>query len=104
MLTERDKGASSTYVGVSPDLLDGFFVEVAGIAGEAAADVVGVLQSSIDGIREGKLATLPQLELASLLAGSMDRVQPDVVVGGLVTVDVLLELDDVAVGNGLSLG
>lgn len=33
----------STYVGVSSDLLDGLIIEVAGVAGKASANLVGVL-------------------------------------------------------------
>lgn len=96
--------ALGTYVRMSPDLFDGLIIEVAGIAGEVSANLVGVLQALKERIGEGKLATLPQLKLPSLLTSAMDRIQPDVVIGSLLIVHMLLELDDVAVGDGLSVG
>lgn len=89
---------------MSPDLFDGFLIEVAGVAGELATNLVGVLQALKELIGEGELATLPQLELPSLLAGTVDRVQPDMVFGSILIVYMLLELDDVAVGDDLSVG
>lgn len=93
-----------TYVRMSPDLFNGLIIEVAGIAGEVSANLVGVLQALKERIGKGRLATLPQLKFPSLLVSAVDRAQPDVVVGSLLVVHVLLELDDVAVGDGLSVG
>lgn len=89
---------------MSPDLFDGLIVEVAGVAGELTTNLVGVLQTFKELVAEGELATLPQLKLPSLLVGAVNGVQPDMVVGRLLVVHMLLELDNVAVGDGLSVG
>lgn len=101
---DQAKGLLKTYIRVSPDLLDGLIVEVTGVTGEETTNLVGVLQAAKDLIGEGELATLPQLKLPSLLAGAVNRVQPDMVVGGTLLVHVLLELDDVFIGDHLSVG
>lgn len=74
---------SWTYVRMSSDLLDGGIVKVTGVAREGTADLVGVLETLEDGIDKRELAALPQLKLASLLAGGVNRVQPGVVFGGV---------------------
>jgi hypothetical protein len=66
-----------------PDLLDGGIIKVAGVAHESAADLVRVLETLEDSVDERGLATLPQLKLAGLLAGGVNRAQPVVVVGGV---------------------
>jgi hypothetical protein len=89
-----------TYIWMPPDLLDDVLVKVSGIAQEVLSNVVGVLQSSENIIQERKLAALPQLchlELSCIV----DILHPAVVVLGAAGGNVLLELDDVLVGNDL---
>lgn len=74
---------SWTYVRMSSDLLDSGIVKVTGVTSEGTADLVGVLKTLEDGVDERELATLPQLKLAGLLAGGVNRVQPVVVVGSV---------------------
>lgn len=93
-----------TYIRVPADLLDGGIVEVTGVAEEASTNRVGVLQTIKDLSSEGRLATLPQLELTCLLVGRVDAVKPDVVLRGMLIIYMLLELDDVTVGESLCVG
>lgn len=99
-----DQAGLKTYVGVVPDGLNSVIVEVSGITGECTADAVLVLQTLKDRVNKRELATLPQLELAGFLAGSVDGVEPDMVVGGMLVCHMVLEFDDVPVGDGLSVG
>lgn len=92
------------YIRVPADLLDGGLIKVTGVAQEASTDRVGVLQTIKDLAGEGRLATLPQLKLTGLLVGRVDVVEPDMVLRSVLVGDVLLELDDVAVGDGLCVG
>lgn len=87
-----------------PDGLNRVIVEVSGITGEGTTDAVFMLQALEDRVNKRELATLPQLELASLLVGGVDGVKPDMMVGGVLVCHMVLELDDVTVGNGLSIG
>lgn len=83
------------------DLLDGGLMEVTGVALEATGNVVGVLHASkslLDGGSEASLAELKTL----LLAIIVDVFDPVVVVVGLGLVDAVFELDDVRVGNDVS--
>lgn len=93
-----------TYIRVPADLLDGRIIEVTGVTEEASSDGIGVLQTIKDLGGEGRLATLPQLKLTGLLVGGVDAVEPDMVLRGMLIIDMLLELDDVTVGNGLCVG
>lgn len=93
-----------TYIRVPANLLDGGIVEVTCVTQEARSDGVGVLQTIIDLGGEGRLATLPQLELTGLLVGRVDAVEPDMVLRGMLVIDMLLEFDNVTVGNGLRVG
>ena len=92
-----------TYIGVPPDLLDDLLVKVARIAQEVLANLVGVLQAAEDIANQGHLAAL--LKVGALrLPGGVDLLDPGVVRrdGGLA--DMLLELDDVRVGDHLGVG
>lgn len=91
----------STYVGVIPDLLNDGLVKVAGVALEALADVEGVLQTSKGLVCEGSGA-LSQLK-ALLLAMAVDVLDPGVMIRRSCLINVVLELDDVRVRNGLGL-
>lgn len=90
-----------TYIRVVAELLDNRLVEVAGVTLEGVADAESVLHA-----REElsnvvcELATLAQLE-AFLLAAIVDVLDPGVVVGDSGIIDVILELDDVRVRNGI---
>lgn len=79
-----------------PDRLDDVLVKVAGIAHEAASDVVCVLHAIEDGIDDGELGALTQLHLATLHIG-VQVLDPVVVLDGQSLVDVVLEDDDVRV-------
>lgn len=98
-LSQGREAEGWTYVGMSSDLLDCGVIKVAGVAHEVTADLVGVLKALKDSVDERELAALPQLKLTRLLAGGVNRAQPGVVVGGVRVSHMLLELDDVAVGN-----
>lgn len=91
----------STYVGVIPDLLNDGLVKVAGVALEALANVEGVLQTSKGLVCEGSGA-LSQLK-ALLLAMAVDVLDPGVMIRRSGLINVVLELDDVRVRNGLGL-
>lgn len=91
----------STYVGVIPDLLNDGLVKVAGVALEALANVEGVLQTSKGLVCEGSGA-LSQLK-ALLLAMAVDVLDPGVMIRRSSLINVVLELDDVRVRNGLGL-
>lgn len=82
------------------DLLDGGLVEVARVALEAGGNVVGVLHASESLLNRGAEATLTELK-ALLFAIFVDVLNPFVMVGGLGLVDVVLELDDVRVGDDI---
>lgn len=86
------------------DFFNGAIVEVTSVTHEASANRVSVLQTIEDLLAERELAALSQLLLAGLLVGRVDRVEPDMVVSGVLICHMLLELDDVAVGNDLSVG
>lgn len=83
-------------------LLDDRFVEVTGIALEAIADAEGMLHTGeeLSDIRE--LAALAKLK-PLLLALIVNVLNPAVVMGHSVVIDMILELDDVGVGDGISL-
>lgn len=92
-----------TYIRMPPDLLNGLLIEVTGIAKEAAADVVGVLEAS-EGIVH-RVEETPLAELKSLiLTLAVDFLDPHLVVCSRLVVDMLLELDDVGVGDCLGVG
>jgi hypothetical protein len=87
---------------VSPDSLDGLLVEVAGVASEAANDVICVLEAFKDLGGERELGALAQLHPV-VLALCVDALHPAVVVFGIAALDVLLEHDHVRVGHLLGL-
>lgn len=87
-----------TYIRVSTDLLDDILIEVAGVAQEAAGDVVGVLQTLEDLVDDGELRALAQLGPLVLVRG-VDLLDPRVVSARILVLDVALELDDVGVRN-----
>lgn len=92
-----------TYVRVVSDLLDGGGLEMTSITTEAITNVVGVLHSTKELISRGEKASLAELK-ALLLAILMDVLNPVVVRVSAGGVDVVLELDDVRVGDGISVG
>lgn len=90
-----------TYIGMVSELLDGRLMEVARVALEASGNVVGVLHASKGLLDGGSEASLAEFE-ALLFAIIVDVLNPVVVVVGLGLVDAVLELDDVRVGNDVS--
>jgi hypothetical protein len=86
-----------TYIRVPPDLLDDLVIKVARVADEVGADLVGVLQAAEDVVNQ---ATLPEVG-ALRLTVRMNLLNPSMVGLNLVVVDMLLELDDVRVGDNL---
>ena len=83
------------------ELLDHGLVEVAGVALEGLTNVKGVLHAREGLVCEGK-RSLSELQALSL-ALVVDVLNPHVVVASSLLVDMVLELDDVRVGNGLSI-
>jgi hypothetical protein len=86
---------------VVSDLLDHGLVKVAGIALEGITDVKGVLQAR-EGLvceRNGALSQLEALSLALLVC----VLNPHVMVAGSGMVNMVLELDDVRVWDGLGI-
>ena len=90
--------AGGAYIRVPPDLLDDLFIEVARVAEEVLAELESVLQAVEDIVHERNLAALPQLRKL-IDTRAVDLLDPGVVIlsGGVGY--VLLELDDVRVGN-----
>jgi hypothetical protein len=86
---------------VVSDLLDHGLVKVAGIALEGITDVKGVLQAR-EGLvceRNGALSQLEALSLALLVC----VLNPHVMVAGSGMINMVLELDDVRVWDGLGI-
>jgi hypothetical protein len=88
-------------VRVVSDLLDHGLVKVAGVALEGLTNVKGVLQAREGLVCEGN-GSLSQLQTLRL-ALSVGVLNPHVVVGGSMLIDVVLELDDVRVWDGLGI-
>lgn len=86
---------------VVSDLLDHGLVKVAGVALEGLTNVKGVLQAREGLVCEGN-GSLSQLH-ALILALGVGVLNPNVVVGSSTLVDVVLELDDVRVWDGLGI-
>jgi hypothetical protein len=86
------------YIRVSADLLDDILIEVAGVAHQASADVVCVLEAAEDVIDHGSLRALAELGLCDLSL-LVKALYPAVVLSSQVLGDVVLELDHVVVGN-----
>lgn len=89
-------------IGVVSDLLDNGLVEVASIALETITNLEGVLHALEDIIDNGDLAALSQLK-ALLLAIAVDVLDPSLVLRGRTVINVVLELDDVRVRDGISI-
>lgn len=90
-----------TYIWVVPDLLDHGLVEVTGIPLERLANLEAVLHARED-VGIGLAATLAELE-AHILISLVKFLDPCVVIRGRRVVDVVLELDDVGVGDNVCL-
>ena len=93
----------STYIRVSPKLLNGGVFKVTGVTEEFASDLVSVGKATINFIGDREIATLPELD-ARLLTVVMELLDPRVMIGSARVGYMLLELDDVGVGNLLSVG
>lgn len=94
--TGGDFGA--TYIRMSADLLDDGIIEMARVAQEITSDVICVLDTFEDVGGEGELAALSELR-SLVLALEVDVLHPAVVVGGSSLGNVLLEDDDVGIGD-----
>lgn len=94
----RGRRKQGTHIWVPPDLLEGLVVEVAGVTDQAADDVICVLEA-LKGFRgHGKLGALAEFH-ALVLSLDVDALHPLVVL--LCILDVVLENDNVGVGNDL---
>jgi hypothetical protein len=93
----------NAYIRVLTDLLDDVLIEVARVAEEATSDVVGVLETVEDLVDHGRLRALLQVHL-DLLGGGVDVLHPGVVVLRGFVVDMIFELDHVAVGDVFGVG
>lgn len=85
------------------DLLDDLIIEMASVAQEVLANLVGVLQAAEDIVNQGDLAALLEVG-ANVLARGVNLLDPALVCRGRVLGYVLLELDDVRVGDRLGVG
>jgi len=82
------------------NLLDDTLIEVSRVAQERASDVVCVFQAPEGIVPEGELGALPQLR-PLVLELQVDVLHPALVSGSGFRGDMLLEHDDVGVGNFL---
>lgn len=84
------------------DLLDGGVIEVSRVTQEFRANLVCVFEALEDIAGDRELRTLSELS-PLCLALEVDVLHPCVMVGGRLVGDVLLEDDDVGVGDGCSI-
>jgi len=70
-----------THIRVVSDLLDGVIIEMARVAHEVGANLVGVLQAAENIIDHRELAALAQLD-ALIFASAVDLLNPGLVVRG----------------------
>ena len=77
---------------------------MAGVAHEVLADLVGVLEAIENVVNNGELGALLSQLNTLLLTRRVNLLDPAVVVRSRGARDMLLELDDVSVWNGLSVG
>lgn len=98
--TDNDVSLDVLDVRVVSDLLDDGLIEMSRITLEAITNLEGVLQALEDIIGRGNSASLAELE-SELLGLAVDLLDPGVMLGRSRIIDVVLELDDVRVGNGL---
>lgn len=73
-----------------------------GVTHEATCNVVCVLETAEDVIHHRRLGSLSELHLG-VLCFMVDALHPEVVVGGVLLRDVLLELDDVVIWDLLGI-
>lgn len=92
---------ASTYIRVVPDLLDDVLGKVASVALEVT-NLEGVLQAVKGLVRAEDAASLAELK-ALLLAFIVDALDPVLVLVDTSLINVVLELDDVIVRNGVGL-
>ena len=88
----------ATYIRVLPDRLDDVLVKVARVTHEGSSNVVCVLHALKDGVDDGHLGALSQLHLAGLHR-RVQILDPAMVFGSERLVDVILEDDNVRVGD-----
>lgn len=88
-----------TYIRVVANLLDHIRVEVTGIALEAFANGERVLESTKDLPDDVVDAALAELEILVVIAALVNGLDPAVVARCSRVIDMVLELNDVGVGN-----
>lgn len=90
--------ARPTYVGVPADLLKDVLAKVARVAKETAGDLVSVLETVEGGLKERHLTTLAKVR-PRLLGGGVQVLDPAMVSSSSVVADVVLEDNNVGVGD-----
>lgn len=93
----------TAHIRMSADLLDDRVIEMPRITQEPASDIVRMLDPLEDIVCQRELGTLPQLG-SDVLALEVNVLHPAVMVLSRARSDVLLEDDDVGIGNGLRIG
>ena len=86
---------------MSPDLLDHVFVEVTRITHQRSSDIESVLEAEVHLVTQAKERPLLQLGAGELRV--VDVLHPHVMSRGGIILDMLLENDDIRVGNLLSI-
>ena len=92
----------STYIGVLPKLLDGGILEMARVAKEVASNLEGVGETTVSVVGNGEVTALPKLN-ALLLTITVELLDPGLVIRSARVAHMLLELDNVGVGDLLSI-
>lgn len=101
---QEDEGAeeprgtrSGTYVGMSSDLLDNILMEVTRVAHQGAGNVKSVLETEVELVPDAK--ERPLLQVNPLNLRLVDVLHPAVMSRHRFGIDMLLEDDDVGVGD-----
>jgi hypothetical protein len=84
---------------MTADLLDDILMEMTSISHERSSDVESVFDTSVGLEVEAEEGTL--LEFHPAVLGGMDVLHPAVVVRGRALIDVLLENNDIGIGDTL---
>ena len=86
-----------THIWMPAELLEHRIVKVTGVAHEGTGNVVRMLHALHDIVNKGHARSLTQLKLPRF-GLNMQVVDPRVMGGGSMSLDMVLELDNVAVG------
>lgn len=95
---KQKKAFRGTYIRMSSDLLDDGIIEMPGVTHEITSNLICVLDALEDISRERELPSFSEFS-SDILALEVDVLHPAVVVGGSSLSDVLLEDDDVGIGD-----